>query len=147
MLCDRGDRSCMGAIARHVGGDRSCMVRRFCWSLCMVELRRRCAKEFDSVRRMHDDGRVQCGLGVLFGAIDLECVHSEELLVVDGLCPYGIPPLMEVIHSDCSGGGYDDRGEGSVESFAGLRMLSHLVGVLRFEGFEEDVALFAKVRG
>ena len=113
----------------------------------MVELRRRCAKEFDSVRRMHDDGRVQCGLGVLFGAIDLECVHSEELLVVDGLCPYGIPPLMEVIHSDCSGGGYDDREEGSVESFAGLRMLSHLFGVLRFEGFEEDVALFVKVRG
>eukprot|EP00964_Phaeocystis_antarctica_P032162 scaffold18217_cov58-Phaeocystis_antarctica.AAC.1 len=30
----------------------------------MVELRRRCAKEFDSVCRMHDDGRVQCGLGV-----------------------------------------------------------------------------------
>ena len=54
----------------------------------MVELRRRCAKEFDSVRRMHDDGRVQCGLGVLFGAIDLECVHSEELLVVDAACAH-----------------------------------------------------------
>ena len=36
----------------------------------MVELRRRCAKEFDSVRRMRNDGRVQRGLGVLLGAID-----------------------------------------------------------------------------
>ena len=45
------------------------MMRRFCWSWCMVGLRRRCAREFDSVRRMRDDGRVQRGLGVLLSAL------------------------------------------------------------------------------
>ena len=117
------------------------------WSLCTVGLRRRCAEEFDSVRRMRDNGRMQRGFGVLLGAIDLECVHSEELLVVDSLRPHGIPPLMEIVHSKGSGGGYDDREEGSVKIFASFRMLFHLVGVPHFEGFKEDVALFIKVRG
>ena len=43
---------------------------------------------------------------------------------MDGLCPHGIPPLMEIVHSNGSGGGYDDREEGSVESFAGCFLIS-----------------------
>ena len=43
----------------------------------------------------------------VFGAIDFECVRSKRLLVVDGLCPHGIPPLTKIVHSDGSGGGYD----------------------------------------
>ena len=66
---------------------------------------------------------------------------QEAVGRVDGLCPHGIPPLTKIVHSDGSGGGYDNREEGPVESFAGLRMLSHIFGVLRFEGFEENVAL------
>ena len=69
---------------------------------------------------------------MLLGAIDFECVRSNKLLVVDGLCPHGIPRLTEIVLSNGSSGGYDNREEGPVEGFAGLRMFSHLFGVFHF---------------
>ena len=81
--------------------------------------------------------------------IDFECVRSKKLLVFDGLCSHSIPPLTGIVRIPTAPvvDMIIGRKRPCFESFAGLRMLSHLFGVLRFEGFEEDVALFAKVRG